>query len=79
LTIKELDLHVEKVMKVLQKMKRFPDAALSESLKKQTMLNGVSAPNKLPHYWGVWLSRIGVTPPHWQNNPGFKLEFRHKC
>ena len=28
LTIKELDVHVEKVMKVLQKMERNPDSAL---------------------------------------------------
>ena len=46
LTIKDLDVHVEKVMKVLRKMERNPDAALSETLKKQTILNGFSAPNK---------------------------------
>jgi len=71
LTIKELDLHVEKVMKVLQKMERNPDAALSETLKKQTILNGFSAPNKLPHRY---LQHLGTILHDQVKDPNFGVE-----
>ena len=71
LTIKELDVHVEKVMKVLQKMERNPDAALSETLKKQTILNGFSAPNKLPHRY---LQHLGTILHDQVKDPNFGVE-----
>ena len=71
LTIKDLDAHVEKVMKVLQKMERNPDAALSESLKKQTILNGFSAPNKVPHRY---LQHLGTIMHDQVKDPNFGVE-----
>ena len=71
LTIKDLDVHVEKVMKVLRKMERNPDAALSETLKKQTILNGFSAPNKVPHQH---LQHLGTILHDQVKDPNFGIE-----
>ena len=58
-------------MKVLQKMERNPDAALSEILKKQTILNGFSAPNKLPHRC---LQHLGTILHDQVKDPNFGVE-----